>query len=163
MASEKPSNEMKQIQEFVKLNKKKKELEGALEGVKEEMDALRPAIMKYFEDNGVQSVKVNNGADLVYLKSQLWASKAKEVHPADLAKALKRCKLGDYIALNHQGLSGYVREVTEDAYKKLEAKAKKKGTILEIEMADFAIKQLPKALRDKVSVYEKKTITAKKG
>lgn len=107
--------DMKKLKEFVKLQAKKRELEGELQKVKDTLGDLDQDLQKEFVKDGVQNMKV--GGFTVFLSPTIYAGP--EIDKEDLIKALKKAKLGYLVkpTYNSQSLSAYARALQKDKKK----------------------------------------------
>lgn len=101
------------LHEYVALKREKAQLEARLRVVNGEMADLEQMLLDQFADDGVSSVKTEDGAT-VFVHSQLWAG-AKEDEREELVAALRANGLEDYTTINHQSFSSLVRELVRSA------------------------------------------------
>lgn len=104
-------SDIKTVAEYVRLAKRKAELDAELKGVKSQMKGLEDSLITYYTENNVQSLNVDGRT--CYLHRQTWAS-LKDVQAG--VAALKQAGLGDMVKEScHAGtLSAWVREQLED-------------------------------------------------
>jgi hypothetical protein len=102
-----------QLKRFVALEERRKQLEDEVDGIKAEAAELESALMPQFEQAGIERVSIDGRT--VYIERKLWA-KAKDGDKPAVCKALKRCRLGDYVeeTFNTNSLSAYVRELDRE-------------------------------------------------
>lgn len=127
----------------------KKELEEA-EAAYAEAKVL---VQDLFIQMGVKQMKATK---TVYLAKQIWAGAAQNVTNLDVAHALEKLNLSDYVTFNHQSLSGYVREITKQHTEWFD----RDGDL--IADVDQIIKELPEPLNKLLKVTEKIDIRVRK-
>lgn len=103
------ANASEMLAECIELNERLKETKRILEGIEEKLTASKERVKNLFVDMGVKSMK--SGKSNVYLSKQIWAGINTEVHKDQLADALIKSNMEDYITCNSQKLSSYVREI----------------------------------------------------
>lgn len=109
------------VHEYVRLIARKRELEAELRQVKEELGdtagyepgKLERRVIAYFEQNGMQSTRVNGM--MISLNRRLWAHAKDGDYPA-ACQALRDAGLGEFVQprFNVQTLSSWVREQDRD-------------------------------------------------
>jgi hypothetical protein len=102
-----------ELKRFVALEERRRALEAEIEAVKAEAAELEALLLPQFEQSGLERVAIDGRT--VYVERKLWA-KAKDGDKAAVCKALKRCRLGDYVeeTFNTNSLSAYVRELDRE-------------------------------------------------
>jgi hypothetical protein len=102
-----------ELKRFIALDDRRRQLEAEIDSVKAEVAELEQLLLPEFERNGVERVSIDGKT--IYLERKLWA-KAKDGDKAAVCKALKRCRLGDYVeeTFNTNSLSAYVRELDRE-------------------------------------------------
>ena len=102
-----------ELKRFVALEDRRKQLEAEVESIKAEASELEGLLLPQFEQSGMERVSIDGRT--VYVERKLWA-KAKDGDKPAVCKALKRCRLGDYVeeTFNSNSLSAYVRELDRE-------------------------------------------------
>jgi len=102
-----------ELKRFVALEERRKQLEAEVDTIKIEAAELEERLLPQFEQSGMERVAIDGRT--VYVERKLWA-KAKEGNKPAVCKALRRCRLGDYVeeTFNTNSLSAYVRERDRD-------------------------------------------------
>ncbi len=102
-----------ELKRFVALEERRRQLEAEVDAVKAEAAQLEELLLPQFEQAGLERVSIDGRT--VYIERKLWA-KAKDGDKAAVCKALKRCRLGDYVeeTFNTNSLSAYVRELDRE-------------------------------------------------
>jgi len=102
-----------ELKRFVALEERRRELEADVDTVKAETAELEQRLLPQFEQGGFEKVSIDGRT--VYIERKLWA-KAKAGDKGAVCKALKRCRLGDYVeeTFNTNSLSAYVRELDRE-------------------------------------------------
>ncbi len=102
-----------ELRRFVALEERRRQLEAEIETVKAQTSELEQALLPQFEQSGMERVSIDGRT--VYIERKLWA-KAKDGDKPAVCKALKRCRLGDYVeeTFNTNSLSAYVRELDRE-------------------------------------------------
>jgi hypothetical protein len=102
-----------ELKRFVALDERRHELEAEIDTIKAEAAELEQRLLPEFERSGMERVSIDGRT--VYIERKLWA-KAKAGDRAAVCKALKRCRLGDYVeeTFNTNSLSAYVRELDRE-------------------------------------------------
>jgi len=102
-----------ELKRFVALEERRRKLEAEIDTVKAEAAELEELLLPQFEQSGMERVAIDGRT--VYVERKLWA-KAKDGDKASVCKALKRCRLGDYVeeTFNTNSLSAYVRELDRE-------------------------------------------------
>jgi hypothetical protein len=100
--------ELDKLKEFTELNKRKKELDAELKEVKKKMSDLEEQVVNEFEEEGIDSVKVN-GMN-VYLKQEIQVSVNGDKERAN--QVLIDLGLGDLVkeTANIQSVKAWYRE-----------------------------------------------------
>lgn len=139
------------VNQFIELDRRKKQADDDLEAIKEEMAQLEPQIMERFENAGMQSMKSKSGV-VLYIRRQLFAGAA-EGATVLLTESLKSAGLGDLVkeAVNAQRLSSWVTEFEAEHFN---------GTKVR---PDDLVQAMPPELRDSLKVIEKYSLRTKKG
>src|SRR6266567_6961936 len=102
-----------QLKEFVCLEKRKRDLDAELKQVKQQIDDLEQVLIPQFAEMGENpSVRVDGLT--ISLVQEVYASPLNDRE--EVADALKRSELGQYVAENYNSnsLSAYVREVARE-------------------------------------------------
>jgi len=102
-----------ELKRFVALEERRKQLEAEVDSIKAEAAELEGLLLPQFEQSGMERVAIDGRT--VYVERKLWA-KAKDGDKPSVCKALKRCRLGDYVeeTFNTNSLSAYVRELDRE-------------------------------------------------
>ena len=102
-----------ELKRFVALEERRKQLEAEVDSIKAEAAELEGLLLPQFEQSGMERVSIDGRT--VYVERKLWA-KAKDGDKPSVCKALKRCRLGDYVeeTFNTNSLSAYVRELDRE-------------------------------------------------
>ena len=102
-----------ELKRFVALEERRKQLEAEVETIKAESSELEVRLLPQFEQSGTERIAIDGRT--VYVERKLWA-KAKDGDKPSVCKALKRCRLGDYVeeTFNTNSLSAYVRELDRE-------------------------------------------------
>ena len=102
-----------ELKQFVALEERRRTLEAEIDTIRAEATELEQRLLPQFEQSGLERVAIDGRT--VYIERKLWA-KAKEGDKAAVCKALKRCRLGDYVeeTFNTNSLSAYVRELDRE-------------------------------------------------
>jgi hypothetical protein len=102
-----------ELKRFVALEERRRELEAEIDIIKAEAAELEQRLLPQFELSGMERVSIDGRT--VYIERKLWA-KAKDGDKVAVCKALKRCRLGDYVeeTFNTNSLSAYVRELDRE-------------------------------------------------
>jgi len=102
-----------ELKRFVALEERRRQLEAEIDTLKAEAAELEQALMPQFEQAGIERVSVDGRT--VYVERKLWA-KARDGDKAAVCKALKRCRLGDYVeeTFNTNSVSAYIRELDRE-------------------------------------------------
>lgn len=105
-----------ELKRFVSLEERRRQLEAEIDTIKAEASELEGRLLPQFEQAGMERVSIDGRT--VYIERKLWA-KAKEGDKPAVCKALKRCRLGDYVeeTFNTNSLSAYVRELDREGRK----------------------------------------------
>ena len=116
-----------EMKRFVALEEQRHQLEAEIDTIKAEAAELEGRLLPQFEQSGTERIAIDGRT--VYVERKLWA-KAKDGDKPSVCKALKRCRLGDYVeeTFNTNSLSAYVRELDREG-KKLSAAL---ATVLDI-------------------------------
>ena len=102
-----------QLNGFVCLEKRKRDLDAELKQVKQQIDDLEQALIPQFIELGADpSVRVDGLT--IWLVQEVYASPVNDRQ--EVADALKLSELGQYVAENYNSnsLSAYVREVARE-------------------------------------------------
>jgi vacuolar-type H+-ATPase subunit I/STV1 len=142
-----------QLKGFVRLEKRKRELDAELKQVKQQIDDLEQALIPQFiELGGEPSVRVDGLT--IWLVQEIYASPINDRE--EVAHALKLSELGQYVAENYNtnSLTSYVREL----WRELRDTARRENRIAT--EADLRA-ALPSALRPvlKISLLHKLSST----
>lgn len=102
-----------ELKRFVALEERRRQLETEVDSIKAEAAELEGLLLPQFEQSGMERVAIDGRT--VYVERKLWA-KAKDGDKPSVCKALKRCRLGDYVeeTFNTNSLSAYVRELDRE-------------------------------------------------
>lgn len=102
-----------QLRTFVTLEQQRLDLEIQIDAIKRETAELEAALLPQFEQDAIDRISIDGRT--VYVERKLWA-KAKDGDKPSVCKALKRCRLGDYVeeTFNTNSLSAYVRELDRE-------------------------------------------------
>ena len=102
-----------ELKRFVALEERRRQLEAEVDAVKAEAAELEQRLLPQFEQGGFEKISIDGRT--VYIERKLWA-KARDGDKAAVCKALKRCRLGDYVeeTFNTNSLSAYVRELDRE-------------------------------------------------
>lgn len=102
-----------ELKRFVALEERRRQLETEVDSIKAEAAELEGRLLPQFEQSGMERVAIDGRT--VYVERKLWA-KAKDGDKPSVCKALKRCRLGDYVeeTFNTNSLSAYVRELDRE-------------------------------------------------
>jgi len=102
-----------ELKRFVALEERRKQLEAEVETIKAESSELEVRLLPQFEQSGTERIAIDGRT--VYVERKLWA-KAKDGDKPSVCKALKRCRLGDYVeeTFNTNSLSAFVRELDRE-------------------------------------------------
>jgi hypothetical protein len=102
-----------ELKRFVALEERRRQLEAEIDTIKAEAAELEALLLPQFEQSGMERVAIDGRT--VYIERKLWA-KARDGDKAAVCKALKRCRLGDYVeqTFNSNSLSAYVRELDRE-------------------------------------------------
>lgn len=107
------------VNQFVKWSRVKKKHDAELEKANEELRNLEAEILKRFEEAGLQSMKLTDGAT-VHIRREVWAGQVQDVDNAEfmLLEGLKSAGLGDLVKekVNTQTLSSWVREKQKEIF-----------------------------------------------
>ena len=106
----------KDIDNYIKKNLEKRDLEAKLRDIKEQLDQEEQRLTEYFAENGLQNVKTKSG--LAYLSRELFANlvKGEDGSHKKAHTALKRAGLKYLVKdqVNSSSLRAYVRELDEN-------------------------------------------------
>jgi hypothetical protein len=102
-----------ELKRFVALEERRRQLEAEVDSIKAETAELEQRLLPQFEQSGTERIAIDGRT--VYVERKLWA-KAKDGDKSSVCKALKRCRLGDYVeeTFNTNSLSAYVRELDRE-------------------------------------------------
>ena len=102
-----------ELKQFIALDERRRTLEAEIETIKAEAAEIAPRLLPQFEPSGMERVSIDGRT--VYIERKLWA-KAKDGDKSAVCKALRRCRLGDYVeeTFNTNSLSAYVRELDRE-------------------------------------------------
>jgi len=102
-----------ELKRFVALEEQRHQLEAEIDTIKAEAAELEGRLLPQFEQSGTERIAIDGRT--VYVERKLWA-KAKDGDKPSVCKALKRCRLGDYVeeTFNTNSLSAYVRELDRE-------------------------------------------------
>ena len=116
-----------QLRTYVTLEQQRLDLEAQVEAIKKETAELETLLLPQFEQEAIERISIDGRT--VYVERKLWA-KAKDGDKPAVCKALKRCRLGDYVeeTYNTNSLSAYIRELDREGKPLSQALA----TVLEI-------------------------------
>ena len=103
-----------ELKRFVALEERRRQLETEVDSIKAEAAELEQRLLPQFEQSGTERIAIDGRT--VYVERKLWA-KAKDGDKVGVCKALKRCRLGDYVeeTFNTNSLSAYVRELDRES------------------------------------------------
>jgi len=103
---------MKQLRDYVALQKTKRNLEAQLKEVVEQLDHVEQHLVPQFLEDGVRSMQVDG--HVVYLAQDIYAAPARD--RAEVVAALKASGLGQYVSEDYrpQSLKAYIREIAQD-------------------------------------------------
>ena len=98
------------ITDYAALENERADLEAKLEAVKAKLDALRPAVLAYFQERGIDRVSAHNRT--LYLRRELWAGRADGVSPEVACAALKAAGFDEFVreGVVTQSLTAFIRE-----------------------------------------------------
>jgi hypothetical protein len=102
-----------ELKRFVALEEQRHRLETEIDTIKAEAAELERRLLPQFEQSGTERIAIDGRT--VYVERKLWA-KPKDGDKPAVCKALKRCRLGDYVeeTFNTNSLSAYVRELDRE-------------------------------------------------
>ena len=102
-----------ELKRFVALEEQRHQLEAEIDTIKAEASELEGRLLPQFEQSGTERIAIDGRT--VYVERKLWA-KPKDGDKPAVCKALKRCRLGDYVeeTFNTNSLSAYVRELDRE-------------------------------------------------
>lgn len=139
---------IKTVQKFVRLTKKKEKLEEQLKHTKNELNELEERISEYFSDQGMQSMRVAERT--VFIRKEVWASlRDKEAGCAALREADMEWLVRP--SVNAQQLSAWVREQIEKAGEKALSEPDKSKLL---DVSD--------AVRDQIRITEKYRVACRR-
>jgi len=112
MADESKSD-IRQVKKYSTLLTKRLALEEEVKALNAQLAELQQPVLSYFQRQGVSSLSLNGRT--LYIRSELWVSKASDATTEEACRRLKRIKLGEYTGsrVNTQSLSAYVRELRD--------------------------------------------------
>lgn len=125
-----------EIDRFLALTKRKRELDAELRKTKDELAPLESWLADDFASRGVQSIKINGYT--VYLKRDL-SVKSKGGDTAAVVDKLRRARLGELIGISWPRLRAWVKE---RCYRE------------DLDEWDTDINKLPPSLREVVEISE---------
>lgn len=113
-----------QLQQWLKLDERKRDLEAELSQIKDDMKAIHDTLLDSILEDGVSSLKVNERT--VYIYRQVWA-KPVEGKTLPLVHVLEATGLGHIITVNSQSLSAMfrgenVKDVPPDVFNLVETR-----------------------------------------
>jgi len=102
-----------QLRTYVNLEQQRLDLEARIDAIKKETAELEASLLPQFEQDAIDRISIDGRT--VYVERKLWA-KAKDGDKSAVCKALKRCRLGDYVeeSYNTNSLSAYIRELDRE-------------------------------------------------
>lgn len=157
---------MTALRRFAELSKRKSKLDGDLEETKKEMAKLEEMILKDFENNSIDNMKVDGMT--IYHHSQVWAS-AKDKDTDTACKVLKEFEQTSSFVkenFNTQTVSAWVRERLKavEAAEKAAYAALEKGdqAAYEMHMREREIQDIPEEIKDVLKISEVPSIRARK-
>jgi hypothetical protein len=102
-----------ELKRFVALEKRRRQLEIEIDNIKSEAAELELRLLPQFELSGMERISIDGRT--VYVERKLWAKAKNDDKPA-VCKALKHCRLGDYVeeTFNVNSLSAYIRELDRE-------------------------------------------------
>ena len=83
-----------QLRTYVNLEQQRLDLEARIDAIKKETAELEAALLPQFEQDAIDRISIDGRT--VYVERKLWA-KAKDGDKSAVCKALRRCRLGDYV------------------------------------------------------------------
>ncbi len=97
------------LQEFVNMDKQKRELDTDLKQIKKRLEELEPVLLDQLAQAGIQNMKIDGVT--VYILRQLWAQAL--ASNEEICEALRAAGLQDYVkeGYNSQSISAYFREL----------------------------------------------------
>ena len=106
--------DIRSVHRYSKLLTKKIALEADLKAVNGEITDLTPAVLDYFQRQGIDQIA--SEGRVLYLRRELVTSKNQEFSTEQACECLEMLGLHEYIGarINLQGLSAYVREREQD-------------------------------------------------
>ena len=128
---------------FAELMDRKAELDTELDGIKKEMEGLKPGILELMQETGVSKMRLDKWERTVFLHRQLWAG-AKDGDKEGAMQALRDSGLSEliYETFSTQSLSRHVRDMAQEQ--------------------DVDIPSLPPEMEKGIKVIEKFDIRANK-
>ena len=141
---------------------KRKDLEAQVEKLKAECADLLPAVMTYFEKNGVDRQTLD-GYTLAP-RYELWAGRAEDMSQEDMYAALVEAGLHDFAteSMNHQGMSAHIREIYRELVAAEQDKPKEKQHDVDLPMLYEEIWARYPELQDKLAIREDLKISVTK-
>lgn len=102
-------------QEYSEKLARKAALDLELKQLTNELAALEPEVLKWFEATGVDKARLEDGRTL-YLRRELWAGQAKGVPSEVAVEALRAAGLGEFCQprINASRLSAWARELDRE-------------------------------------------------
>ena len=106
----------KEIDDYIKKNIEKRNLEAKLREIKEQLDQDEQRLADYFAENGLQNIKTKTGT--AYLSRELFANlvKGEDGSHKKAHTAFKRAGLKHLVKdqINSSSLRAYIRELDEN-------------------------------------------------
>ena len=111
VATKKGAKGLIALKSYARKHTRRKDLEAEVEKLKAECTALLPAVLRYFEQHGVDRQTIEGFT--LSPRYELWASRAENKSQKDMYLALIETGLPDYAteSMNHQGMSAHIREI----------------------------------------------------
>ena len=111
VATKKGAKGLIALKSYARKYTRRKDLEGEVDKLKAECAALLPAVLRYFEQHGVDKQTLDGYT--LSPRYELWASRAEEVSADGLYAALVGAGLHAFAVetANYQGLSAHIREI----------------------------------------------------
>ena len=98
------------ITDYAALENERADLEAKLEAVKAKLDVLRPSVLAYFQERGIDRVSAFNRT--LYLRREVWCGRAEGVDAETACAALKAAGFDEFVreGIVTQSLSALLRE-----------------------------------------------------
>lgn len=104
------SADIRTVRKYAQLENRRAELDDELKAVKAQLADLEPAVLSYFQRQGMQSTKMEGRT--LYLKRELYAGRADGIESEFACEALKSAGLGEFVreGIVTNSLSALLRE-----------------------------------------------------